>query len=58
MLNRHRIDVACLKLKEQNTNIEDIALSVGFNDSKSFCRVFKKLLGKNAGEYKKELNKT
>lgn len=58
MLNRHRVEVACLKLKELDISIEEIALSVGFNDSKSFCRVFKKFTGKNAGEYKKELNKT
>lgn len=55
MLNRHRIEVACLKLKEYNTSIEDIALSVGFTDSKSFCRVFKKITGKNTGEYIKDL---
>lgn len=55
MLNRHRIEVACLRLKEYNTSIEDIALSVGFTDSKSFCRVFKKITGKNTGEYIKDL---
>ena len=55
MLNRHRIEVACLKLKEHNTSIEKLALSVGFADSKSFCRVFKKITGKNTGEYVKVL---
>lgn len=55
MLNRHRIEVACLKLKEHNTSIEELALSVGFADSKSFCRVFKKITGKNTGEYVKVL---
>ncbi|MBE6729962.1 MAG: AraC family transcriptional regulator [Ruminococcaceae bacterium] len=54
MLNRHRIDVACLKLKKSDASIEEIALSVGFLDSKSFCRVFKKIMGKNAGEYRKK----
>lgn len=54
-LNRHRVDIACIKLKELNTPIEDIALSVGFTDSKSFCRVFKKITGVNAGEYRKKV---
>lgn len=53
MLNRHRIDVACLKLKERNSSIEEIALSVGFLDSKSFCRVFKQKMGQSAIEYLK-----
>ncbi len=53
MLNRHRIDIACMYLKETMLSVEDIALSVGFADSKSFCRVFKKIMGKNTGEYRK-----
>lgn len=52
LLNRHRIDVACLKLQETKASVEDIALSVGFADSKSFCRVFKKVMGKSAGEFR------
>lgn len=56
MLNKHRVDVACLKLKETNASIEDIAVSIGFLDSKSFCRVFKKIKGINAGEYRKNSN--
>lgn len=55
MLNRHRIDIACLKLKEGNSGVEDIATSVGFLDSKNFCRVFKKVMGKSTGEYLKNL---
>lgn len=53
LLNRHRVDVACLRLKETDVSIEEIALSVGFSDTKSFCRVFKKHTGITAGEYKK-----
>ena len=53
MLNRHRIEVACLRLREYNTSIEELALSVGFADGKSFCRVFKKIMGKSTGEYLK-----
>ncbi len=54
MLNRHRIEIACLKLRELNLSIEAIALSVGFADSKSFCRTFKRLMGVSAGAYRKE----
>lgn len=57
MLNRHRIDIACMKLKESNASIEDIALSVGFADTKSFCRVFKAIMGESSGEYKKRYKK-
>lgn len=55
LLNRHRIDVACLRLREPTPSIEEIALSVGFSDSKSFCRVFKKVIGKTAGEFRKTI---
>lgn len=55
LLNRHRIDVACLRLAETEVSIEEIALSVGFADSKSFCRVFKKITGQSAGEYRKSM---
>ena len=53
LLNRHRIDIACLRLKESTASIEEIALHSGFSDTKSFCRVFKKTLGQTAGEYRK-----
>ena len=53
-LNRHRIEIACMLLSETNYTVERIALETGFADSKSFCRVFKKLMGKSAGEYGKE----
>jgi len=53
LLNRHRVDVACLRLRNTEASVEEIALSVGFADSKSFCRVFKKIIGKNTGEYRK-----
>lgn len=54
MLNRHRIDIACFRLKTFPDSIENIALGVGFADSKSFCRVFKKQIGMTAGEYRKQ----
>lgn len=55
ILNRHRIDVACMLLRETNYTIEKIAQETGFTDTKSFCRVFKKIKNKNASEYRKRL---
>lgn len=52
-LNRHRIEVACMLLRETDHTIEKIAQETGFADTKSFCRVFKKIIGNNAGEYRK-----
>lgn len=53
VLNRHRVEIACLHLKSGNQSVEIIASSVGFADSKSFCRVFKKIMGESSGSYKK-----
>ena len=52
-LNRHRIEIACTLLGETNDSIEKIAQETGFADAKSFCRVFRKIMGKSAGEYRK-----
>ncbi len=57
LLNRHRIEIACLHLSEGGNTIEQVALWVGFADSKSFCRVFKKIMGESAGSYRKSLTK-
>lgn len=54
-LNRHRIEIACMLLRESNDPIEKIATETGFSDTKSFCRVFKQLMGESAGEYRKSL---
>ena len=54
-LNSHRIEVACMLLRETDYTIEKIAQQTGFVDTKSFCRVFKKLKNKNAGEYRKSI---
>jgi len=53
-LNRHRIEVALMLLRETDYTVEKIALETGFADTKSFCRVFKKFMGKSAGEYRKK----
>ena len=54
VLNRHRVDVACLHLESTNLTIEEVSERVGFADAKSFCRVFKKTKGMTAGEYRKK----
>ena len=53
VLSRHRVEIACLHLKESNAAVESIATQVGFPDSKSFCRVFKKLMGITPSQYRK-----
>lgn len=52
-LNRYRVEIACVYLRESNYTIEEISLKTGFLDSKSFCRVFKKAMGMSAGQYRK-----
>ncbi len=53
LLNRHRTEIACLHLRESKMAVEDIAASVGFGDAKSFCRVFKNVMGVSPGKYRK-----
>lgn len=58
VLNRHRIKIACLHLKESRSPIESIAVAVGFADAKSFCRVFKKRMGVSPVAYRKSAAQT
>lgn len=53
ILNKHRIKMACILLKNSNSSVEDIAVKVGFADSKSFCRIFKNANGVSPGQYRK-----
>lgn len=53
VLNQHRVNNACHLLRETALPIGDIALSVGFPDSKSFCRAFKQFLQTSPGTYRK-----
>ncbi len=55
VLNRHRVEIACMHLRESKDSIEEIALQVGFSDSKAFCRVFKNLMQVSPGSYRKNL---
>lgn len=54
MLNKQRIEIACVHLRETGEAIEKIAQSTGFADTKSFCRTFKKIMGESAGSYRKK----
>lgn len=54
-LNRHRIDMSCILLRETNYPIEKIAEETGFSDLKNFCRTFKNIMGVSAGKYRKNL---
>ncbi len=58
VLTRHRVEIACLHLKESTASIDSIGGMVGFSDSKSFCRTFKKLTGESPGTYRKKTAKT
>lgn len=55
VLTRHRIEIACYLLKENNLTIEEISQETGFSDLKNFCRVFKNTMGVSAGEYRKSV---
>lgn len=48
-----RIDEACSLLKNTDFKVTDIAMQTGFNDIKFFYEVFKKIMGKTPGDYRK-----
>ncbi len=54
MLNRRRVEVACMLLLQTRESVEWIAQEVGFADAKSFCRVFRKEHGVSPNAYRKE----
>ena len=56
VLNRQRIENACIYLDETTMPIAEIALVVGFPEAKSFCRVFKNLTGMTPGERRRIKN--
>jgi len=53
MLNRRRTENAACYLDETGLSVNDIAVLVGFADSKSFCRVFKSFFGTSPGQYRR-----
>ncbi len=52
-IRNYRINEACRMLKETNMPITSIAYAVGFSDYGHFSRIFKRLKGKSASEYRK-----
>ncbi len=57
ILNKQRIEVACSLLSETNMQISEIALQVGLSEPKTFCRVFKSVMGITPGMYRKKNSK-
>jgi AraC-like DNA-binding protein len=51
-INNMRIEEAQRLLCQTGMNINDIALSLGYNNKQSFNRFFKKYVGINPGEYR------
>lgn len=52
-LNEVRIEQAKKMLKEGNDSLKDIVQQIGYSDSSSFIRKFKKQVGMTPGEYRK-----
>ncbi|TET54928.1 MAG: AraC family transcriptional regulator [Actinobacteria bacterium] len=40
-------------MKNRNFTIKDVAASIGMDDDKHFCRIFKEETGLTPGEYRK-----
>ncbi|MDI6619669.1 MAG: AraC family transcriptional regulator [Clostridiales bacterium] len=53
-IQKLRVEEACRLLTETNMKILDIALQVGFEDEKSFYKIFKKIKGIAPGKYRKK----
>lgn len=56
-INKYRINQAKTMLKETNISVSEIAQKVGFMDSNSFIRIFKRYEGITPGKFK-EINYT
>jgi len=52
-LNIQRISTSYAMLTETSMQISDIAAEVGFQETKTYCRVFKEITGFTPGEYRK-----
>lgn len=53
VLNRQRVESACSLLAETDLSISQIAVQVGFEEAKAFCRVFKSVTSQTPGQYRK-----
>ena len=58
ILTEARIRKACLLLENMDSNISEIAFTLGFKDPSYFVKVFKKQMGMTPGKYKVEIFKT
>ena len=54
MLNEARIKNACALLFDKKLSVNEIARAVGYDEAKSFCRIFKKLKGCTPTQYAKK----
>ena len=54
-VQRLRVERAKRRLEQSNDSIEEISWAVGYDDSASFRRLFKRLTGLTAGEYRRRL---
>lgn len=52
-IQKFRMEEACRLLMETDKKVIDISSEVGYRDLKFFNRVFKRLIGKTPGEYRK-----
>lgn len=55
-LNSIRVEEACRRLRSTDDMITDIALSVGFDNTRTFNRAFQRVCGKTPSEYRKSYN--
>ncbi len=55
ILNRIRVDAAKELLRDPSLRVGDIAIMVGYTDTAHFAKIFKKLTGSSANEYRNQL---
>lgn len=55
-IQKIRIEEACKLLLDTDKKIIDVAYDVGYKDIKFFNQLFKKIVGKTPGEYRKDRN--
>lgn len=54
-INDNRIKEACRLMQDNNLNLSEICLLIGFCDYKAFYTTFKKITGKTPNEYRKSM---
>ncbi|MDL2257372.1 AraC family transcriptional regulator [Bacteroidales bacterium OttesenSCG-928-I14] len=53
-ISSKRIEKACELLENSEMSVKNIAYYCGFNDSSTFCTVFKRVTGKRPGEIREK----